>query len=108
MKGIKRFAHEGRHADHEAHWQGHQHGQEKAQRHPAQRMGQLDADAFVVGAFVIKRIGQVADHGLAHFKGRRKSGAFDRARVFAHHLLVFDLFGRHARLGSAGHRGGGG
>ena len=67
-------------------------------------MRQLNANAFVVGAFVIKRIGQVAQHGLAHFQRWWEPGGFDGARVLAHHLLVFDLFGRHARLGGAGHR----
>ena len=67
-------------------------------------MRQLDTDAFVVGAFVIERIGQMTQHGFAHFEGRRKTCGFDRAGVLAHHLLVFDVFRRHARLGSAGHR----
>jgi hypothetical protein len=50
----------------------HQHGQQEAQRDAAQRIGELDADALVVGPLVVERVRQVGDEGRPTMPGGGK------------------------------------
>ncbi len=59
-------------------------------------MPELDADALVVRPLVVERVGQVPPARLRHGQRPRHAGGLFGARVFAHHLQVLDLFGRHA------------
>ena len=65
-EGVECLVHQRRHADHEAKRHGNQTGHGKAQKHPVQRMPQLDTNALIVGATHIERIAQcrsgVGDH----------------------------------------------
>jgi len=65
-------------------------------------MGELDADALVVRAVVVERIGQLLREGGSHLPERRKAASLAAARgrgcadVLAHELGVLDLLGREA------------
>ena len=61
-------------------------------------MRQLNANAFVVGAVVIKRIGQLLENRFGHLDRRWEARALAGARVLAHHLLIFNFIRGRARL----------
>src|SRR5882762_10514701 len=78
-EGIERPVDQGRHADDEAERHGEENREEVAQADPGEGMGELDADAFVVGAPVVERLRQVLDDRLADLRGSGETLGFFRA-----------------------------
>ena len=73
-EGIERAAHQRRHADEKAEGNGHGHGQQIADQDPGDRIGELDADALVVGAAVVERVLEVLPDLGADLGGTRHGG----------------------------------
>src|SRR5258706_7986486 len=78
-EGIERPVDQGRHADDEAEGHGEHDGEKVAEADAAEGVGELDADAFVVGAAVVERLRQVLDDRFADLRGRGEAFGFFRA-----------------------------
>jgi hypothetical protein len=94
--GIDRLVEHARVADHEAERNRHRRRQGRNRPAPGQRMRELDADALVVGAVVVERIGQLAPTASGH---RRRGGEARRRGwpAAAHQRGVFGIDIRRQR-----------
>jgi len=98
---VECAAHQRRHADEKADRNRHRHGDEIAGHHPRDRIGELDAKAFVVRTAVIERLLQVLPDLQADL-GRTGHRRLALARGRADELGVFGI---HIGGGPAAHGG---
>ena len=89
-EGVERPAHQRRHADQEADGNGDGNREQIADGHAGDRVGELDADALVVGAPVVEGVLEVLPDLGADLGGFRHRGLALRGRG-AHQLGVLGI-----------------